>query len=138
MLKEAGYHKNSNHILEKDGKELRLKFVYYSSRAEIPFIAQYVQSELAKLGIVLDLVSYEKLPLDQYNAGAFDIGIDSFSTATNSNPSLLLRVGFTKEASDNFLHYFHNDRVEEIAKELSLEKDAKNDLLWQKRHKNLL
>lgn len=138
LLKEAGYHKNSNHILEKDGKELRFKFVYYSSRAEIPFIAQYVQSELAKLGIVLDLVSYEKLPLDQYNAGAFDIGVDSFSTATNSNPSLLLRVGFTKEASDNFLHYFHNDRVEEIAKELSLEKDAKKRFALAKEAQELI
>lgn len=122
LLKEAGY-EDKDGILVKGDKPLELRLVNYSSRAEIPIIAQYLQGELAKVGISLELVAYEQLPVDQYNAGDFDLGFDSYTIATSADPKKLLDLGFTSDASENFNNYFRSERIDEISKELLTESD---------------
>lgn len=139
LLKEAGFaDENGDGILEKEGKALSLRITYYSSRAEMPIIAQYMQSEYRKLGIDIQLVTYEKLPKDQYGAGDFDIGFDSYTVATSANPKTLLDIGFLKDASDNYNNYYFNEKIEEIGKALAQEGDIKKRIALAKEAERII
>ncbi|MFV0515833.1 MAG: ABC transporter substrate-binding protein [Aminipila sp.] len=122
LLKDAGFaDSDGDGILEKNGKKLSLKLCNYPTRSEIPIIAQYLQGELAKIGIEIELVGYEKLPVEQYQSGNFDLAFDGFSIATSTDPKRLLDVAFSETASENYIGYYKNDRVNEIVKLLETE-----------------
>ncbi len=124
LLEEAGYKDtDGDGIVDKDGKNMKLRIAYYSQRAQLPIIAQYVQGEFKKIGVDSELIASEKLAKEQYKAGDFDVAFDSWISAYGPNPAFALNNGFTANAPDNFSGYYKNDRVEEIAKILESEKD---------------
>lgn len=122
LLEESGLKDtNGDGILEKDGKDVKLRITYYISRPEMPIIAQYIQTEFKKVGIDAELISFDKQAVDNYNAGDFDIGFDSWTVATSANPFKLLNLGFKTGATNNFNGYFSDERIDEIAELLKSE-----------------
>ena len=56
LLNEAGWtDSNGDGILDKNGKPLKLTFITYPERAELPPIAEVIQQQLEKVGIKTDL-----------------------------------------------------------------------------------
>lgn len=92
LLDEAGWKDtDGDGIRDKDGQPLRLNFVVYNSRAELPLYAEAVQSDLKKLGfdIVIQNVDYNLI--DQMGIkGEYDLLISNITTANTGDPEIYL------------------------------------------------
>lgn len=92
LLAEAGWKDtNGNGILDKDGKELTLNFVYYSGRAELPLYAEATQADAKKVGIDIKLQNVDYNVLDgMRQKGDFDLIISNIITANTGDPAVYL------------------------------------------------
>lgn len=74
MLEEAGWTLGSDGVRQKDGKKLELNLLYNSDSVTEKTIAEYLQSEYAKLGISLHIAGEEEQSYrDKMKAGTFDM-----------------------------------------------------------------
>jgi peptide/nickel transport system substrate-binding protein len=117
LLKEAGFVKGPNGILEKDGKPF---VIVYSSTANNPWRAQdeaIVQSDWGKLGIEVKIVNYPASTffgdiVPNGKADAFE-----FEDLNNPDPGLTLPTVFDCNATppngENYTHYC-NPRVDAL------------------------
>ena len=92
LLKEAGWtDTNGDGILDKDGKPLKLDFVVYNSRAELPLYAEAVQADLKKLGFDINIKSVDYNLVDQMGIkGEYDLLISNITTANTGDPEIYL------------------------------------------------
>lgn len=75
ILKEAGWEKadNSKYVM-KDGKELAVKFNYDTNKVIDKRIAEYLQQELSKIGVKIQILGEEKQAFqDRQKSGDFQI-----------------------------------------------------------------
>ena len=64
LLDEAGWKDtNGDGIRDKNGQPLKLDFVVYNSRAELPLYAEAVQSDLKKLGFDINIKTVDYNPV---------------------------------------------------------------------------
>jgi len=121
VLAEAGYEDtDGDGILEKDGKELSFRITSYASRAEVPIMAEAVQSSLKSIGIETTIESHETIPSENYKAGDFDIGFRSHSAS--ADPYYYINMLFTESANNNN-GGFANDNLEALMEQLFAEFD---------------
>lgn len=74
MLDDAGWKLASSGVREKGGKKLELSLLYNSNSVTEKSIAEYLQSEYAKLGIVVNIKGEEEQSYrDNMKAGNFDM-----------------------------------------------------------------
>ncbi|UOE96185.1 nickel ABC transporter substrate-binding protein [Alkalihalobacillus sp. LMS39] len=102
LLKEAGYEKNSEGMLEKDGEVLALTLATYQGRPELPLIAQYLQAEAASVGIDINITVIEDI--DSYlweKQNEWDIVTYSNLTAPRGDGGYFLNVAYQPEGSLN-------------------------------------
>ncbi|MGM0845070.1 MAG: nickel ABC transporter substrate-binding protein [Bacillota bacterium] len=126
LLKEAGYEKNSDGELEKDGKALELTLATYEGRPELPMMAQYFQSEAANLGIKVNVATVENI--DSYlweQQQEWDIATYSNLSAPRGDGGYFFNVAYLPDGSlnpgsINILEV--NDLTEQLNKEADLEK----------------
>ncbi|QFT89578.1 Glutathione-binding protein GsiB precursor [Bacillus sp. THAF10] len=102
LLKEAGYEKNKNGQLEKDGEVLSLKLATYQGRPELPLIAQYLQGEAKKIGVEIEIVTIENI--DSYlweKQKEWDIVTYSNLTAPRGDGGYFFNVAYLPEGALN-------------------------------------
>ncbi len=102
LLKDAGYVKNANGTLEKDGQPLQLKLATYQGRPELPLMAQYLQAEAASLGIKVDIITVENI--DTYlweQPNDWDLVTYSNLTAPRGDGGYFLNVAYLPEGALN-------------------------------------
>lgn len=129
FLNEAGYtDTDGDGIREKNGKKLELNLAFYTSRSELPVIAQAMQSELKEIGIAVKLQSYESVA-NVLKSGSFDLCLYSVNTATSGDPQSFLELYFKTGGSENYGKY-SNPEVDSLIDELKNEKDTqkRNDI----------
>ena len=92
LLDEAGWKDtNGDGIREKDGQPLKLDFVVYNSRAELPLYAEAVQSDLKKLGFDINIKTVDYNLVDQMGIkGEYDLLISNITTANTGDPEIFL------------------------------------------------
>lgn len=92
LLDEAGWKDtDGDGIRDKDGKPLRLDFVVYNSRAELPLYAEAVQSDLKKLGFDINIKNVDYNLIDQMGIkGDYDLLISNITTANTGDPEIYL------------------------------------------------
>ena len=74
MLDEAGWVVGTDKIREKDGQKLNIDLLYNSDSVTEKSIAEYLQSEYQKIGILLDIHGEEEQSYrDNMKAGNFDM-----------------------------------------------------------------
>lgn len=74
MLDDAGWKKDKDGIREKDGNKLELKLLYNSNSVTEQTIAEYLQSEYKKIGIIIHPEGQEEQSYrDNMKAGTFDM-----------------------------------------------------------------
>ncbi len=112
LLEEAGYAKNDSGIYEKDGEELSIHMITYSSRADLPILMQLAASEFAAMGIEssTDVVDDIGAALE---AGEYDLAFYAQHTAPSGEPSAFLNMAFGEGGSRNYAGY-HSDAVDEL------------------------
>ncbi len=139
LLEGAGFADgDGDGILEKDGKPLTLRVMYYTSRGELPIIAQFLQNEYKKIGVATELMPFEKAPEEQMAAGDFDIAFYSFSVAVSANPQTLLDNAYVKDAPGNFNNYYSNPEIDAIAESLKTEGDVEKRIELGKKAEQLI
>lgn len=92
LLDEAGWKDtDGDGIREKDGKPLKLDFVVYNSRAELPLYAEAVQADLKKLGFAINIKAVDYNLIDQMGIkGEYDLLISNITTANTGDPEIFL------------------------------------------------
>nr|WP_256324668.1 ABC transporter substrate-binding protein [Selenomonas ruminantium] len=92
LLDEAGWKDtNGDGIREKDGQPLKLDFVVYNSRAELPLYAEAVQADLKKLGFDINIKTVDYNLVDQMGIkGEYDLLISNITTANTGDPEIFL------------------------------------------------
>ena len=92
LLDEAGWKDtNGDGIRDKDGQPLKLDFVVYNSRAELPLYAEAVQSDLKKLGFDINIKTVDYNLVDQMGIkGEYDLLISNITTANTGDPEIFL------------------------------------------------
>lgn len=90
LLKEAGYTgTNSDGYVTKGGQPLTLRWLTYTSRQELPLLAEYAQSALKDIGIKLDVNATDNYK-DFLKRGEYDIYAQAIVTAPTGDPEYYL------------------------------------------------
>lgn len=92
LLDEAGWKDtDGDGIRDKDGKPLKVDFVVYNSRAELPLYAEAVQSDMKKIGIDVNIKNVDYNLIDQMGIkGEYDLLISNITTANTGDPEVFL------------------------------------------------
>ena len=108
ILADAGYADvdGDGYVENPDGSQLSVRFVIYTSRAELGVYAQAAQSNLKDIGIRMELetVSYETL-LDKRDAGDYDLLIWNVLVANTGDPESYLRENWYSTSVNNTAGY---------------------------------
>jgi len=118
-LEDAGWvDSDGDGIREKDGQKLVLRWLSYSSRQELPLLAESAQATLKDIGIQLDL----NITAD-HNSIAKDPSAWDIYAAANVNSGLGDPTNFFSthclETSTKNRGSYHSGRLEELAAELN-------------------
>ncbi len=117
LLKEAGYtDTDGDGYVDKDGKNLELRYLTYTSRQELPLLAEAAQANLREIGIKLDVNATDNYKNFLKN-GAYDIFAKAIVTAPTGDPEYYFTGHILKNAVDN-RGYYESDVVESLAHEL--------------------
>ncbi|MGO4889986.1 nickel ABC transporter substrate-binding protein [Anaerobacillus sp. MEB173] len=133
LLREAGYEKNSDGKLEKDGEVLQLTLSTFQGRPELPLMAQYLQAEAANLGIELNIVMVESI--DSYlwdQQDEWDIATYSLLSAPRGDGGYFLNVSYLPEGSLN-PGQINIPELNEITKQLNVTSDLNERISLQKK-----
>ena len=92
LLDEAGWKDtDGDGIRDKNGQPLKLDFVVYNSRAELPLYAEAVQADLKKLGFDINIKTVDYNLVDQMGIkGEYDLLISNITTANTGDPEIFL------------------------------------------------
>ena len=118
LLKEAGY----------ADKKLTLKLVTYSSRAELPSIAQVIQNDLKNAGINVKIEIGDNIE-DILSSGDFDLAIYSNINSSTGDALAYLNNAFYTNGASNYGKY-SNKEVDKLINQLKVEfnKDKRDKL----------
>ena len=117
LLAEAGYtDQDGDGYVEKDGKPLELRWLTYTSRQELPLLAEAAQAALKKIGIHLQVNA-----TDNYKAflkrGEYDLYAKAFVTAPTGDPEYYFTTHVLAKSAYND-GFYQNSRMETLAKEI--------------------
>lgn len=105
ILSSAGYQDaDGDGILEKNGKKLELNLAFYTTRSELPVIAEAMQAQLKEIGIATKLQSYESVA-NVLKSKNFDLCLLSVNTAVTGDPQSFLESYFKTGGSENYGGY---------------------------------
>lgn len=117
LLAEAGYtEKDADGYVMKNGQPLSLRWLTYTSRQELPLLAEYAQSQLKKIGIKLNVNATDNYK-DFLKRGEYDIYAQAMVTAPTGDPEYYL---MSKIASGQPYNngYYTNSRVDQLISQL--------------------
>ncbi|KHF40664.1 nickel ABC transporter substrate-binding protein [Halalkalibacter okhensis] len=132
LLKEAGYEKNDNGKLEKDGETLTLTLATFQGRPELPLMAQYLQAEAASIGIEINIVTVENI--DSYlwdQQDEWDLVTYSNLTAPRGDGGYFFNVAYLPEGSLN-PGQINIPKLNELTKQLNVTADLDERIALQK------
>lgn len=129
ILSEAGYQDtNGDGIREKNNRKLKLRLALYTTRSELPVLAQAIQAQLQEIGIGVKLESYESVS-QVLQSKNFDLGLYSVNTATSGDPQAFLELYYRTGGNANYGGY-SNPTVDALIDKLRSVRDtqARNEI----------
>lgn len=129
LLAEAGYaDTNGDGYVEKDGKTLELRYLTYTSRQELPLLAESAQDTLKQIGIKLNVNATNNYK-NFLKTEDYDIYSKAFVTAPTGDPEYYFTTHLLDSSSYNH-GFYHSDAVEALAEQLrnSFDKDQRAEL----------
>lgn len=123
VLEAAGWiDADGDGIREKDGQKLSIKWLTYTSRQELPLLAESVQASYKLAGIDV-LVNATDSYKDFLKAGDYDVFANAFVTAPTGDPQYYFTTHVVDNSDYNRGHY-HSDKVETLVAQLRSEFDT--------------
>ncbi|MDQ0252750.1 ABC-type transport system substrate-binding protein [Evansella vedderi] len=133
LLKKAGYEKNQDGKLEKDGEILELTLTTFQGRPELPLMAQYLQAEAANIGIQLNIVTVENI--DSYlwdQQDEWDLVTYTLLSAPRGDGGYFLNVAYLPDGSLN-PGQINIPELNEIIEKLNMTSDFNERIDLQKK-----
>ena len=123
LLEEAGWtDSDGDGIREKDGQALRIRWLTYPSRQELPLLAESAQASLRDIGIDVDVnctADHNSIITDM---GAWDVYASANVNASIGDPEYFFTSFCLDSSSKNKGHY-HSDVIEALEKQMAVEFD---------------
>ncbi len=119
VLEAAGWvDSDGDGIREKDGVRLRIRWLTYPSRQELPLLAEAAQATLKDIGIEVIINSTADHNSIRADSTAWDVYASAMVTAPTGDPAYFFTTHCLDSSSVNDGRY-HSDDLEELAAELS-------------------
>ena len=117
LLAEAGYRDtDGDGYLDKDGKPLELHYLTYTSRQELPLLAEAAQASLKNIGVKLVVTATDNYkPL--LKSGGYDIFAKAIVTAPTGDPEYYFTSHIVKGAVDN-AGFYDSPQIAALEEEL--------------------
>lgn len=123
LLEAAGFaDSDGDGYLERDGIALSLTLLTYTSRQELPLLAEFAQAQLADIGIRLTVKATDSY-LSDLESGNFDLFASAFVAAPTGDAQYYFTTHLLTNASNNYGHY-ENVSVQEHIQAMRGEFDA--------------
>jgi len=124
ILESAGWiDTDGDDIREKNGQKLSINWLTYTSRQELPLLAESVQASYKKAGIDVKVNATDSYK-DFLKAGKYDVFANAFVTAPTGDSQYYFTTHVI-DGSDYNRGYYHNDKVEKLLEQLRNEFDSK-------------
>lgn len=124
LLEEAGWvDTDGDGIREKDAQELKIRWLTYPSRQELPLLAESVQATLKDIGMDVEINSTADHNSIRADSSAWDVYASAMVTAPTGDPEYFFTTHCLDNSAVNNGHY-HSDRLEELEKELAVTFDT--------------
>ena len=124
MLEQSGWKdSDGDGFVDKNGKNLTIRWLTYPSRAELPLLAENAQSTLKEIGIDVK-INCNQNNKDYLKNDDFDVYACSMVTAPTGDPQYYITSSYIDGAAYN-KGYYHNDEVEALTNQLRDEFDPK-------------
>ncbi|MFI5382616.1 MAG: ABC transporter substrate-binding protein [Methanosarcina thermophila] len=119
LLNEAGWtDSNGDGILDKNGKPLKLTFITYPERAELPPIAEVIQQQLEKVGIKTELMVLNYDAANSLrNKGEFDMFLIGRGLLFVPDPDEIMMTDYHSSGTlidGSGAYRWHNDTVDKL------------------------
>ena len=105
-------------IREKEGQKLCIRWLTYSSRQELPLLAQSAQASLKEIGIQVEIISTADHNARRQDPAAWDVYANAMVTSPTGDPAYFFATHCLDTSPANNGHY-HSDALEELADQLS-------------------
>jgi len=132
LLAEAGWtDTDGDGYVDQDGNPLVLRWLTYTSRQELPLLAESAQATLKDIGIKVEINATDNYN-DHLEKGEFDIYAKAFVAAPTGDSQYYITTHLLDSSAYNNGNY-HSDNVEALAEQLRNEYDAekRSDLAVQ-------
>lgn len=132
LLRQAGWQdSDGDGYVDKDGQNLTLRWLTYTSRQELPLLAESAQSFLKNIGIRV-IVNATDNYNDFLKRGDWDIYAKAFVAAPTGDPQYYFTTHVLDSSSYNSGKY-HSDNVEQLTQQLrnEFDPDTRNKLAIQ-------
>ncbi|MFT8349106.1 ABC transporter substrate-binding protein [Clostridium saccharoperbutylacetonicum] len=132
ILEAAGWvDTDGDGIREKKGQKLSINWLTYTSRQELPLLAESVQASYKKAGIDVKVNATDNYK-DFLKSGNYDVFANAFVTAPTGDPQYYFTTHVVDGSDYNTGHYY-NDKVEKLVDQLRNEFDfsKRRDLAMQ-------
>lgn len=124
VLEQAGWvDTDGDGVREKNGQKLRIRWLTYPSRQELPLLAESAQASLKKIGIDTEINSTANHNVLRQDKTAWDIYASAMVTAPTGDPSYFFTYCCLDSSVANVGGY-HSDRLEKLAQQMSQTMDA--------------
>ena len=117
LLADSGWSDSDNDgYVDKGGKNLELRWLTYTSRQELPLLAEAAQANLKKIGIKLNVNATDNYKTFLKN-GDYDIFSKAIVTAPTGDPEYYFTSHIVPGAVDN-AGFYHSEQIAALEKEL--------------------
>ena len=124
MLEEAGWvDSDGDGVREKDGQRLRIVWLTYPGRQELPLLAESVQFSLGEIGFEVEVNCTANHTSIRTDTSAWDVYASALVTAPTGDPEYFFSATCVTDAPKNFGGYSNPD-LDALAEQLSEEFDT--------------
>ena len=117
LLREAGYEDtDGDGYVDRNGKNLELRYLTYTSRQELPLLAESAQANLKKIGIKLNVNATDNYK-PVLKSGEYDIFAKAIVTAPTGDPEYYFTSHIVPGAVDN-AGFYDSTAIAELESQL--------------------
>lgn len=124
LLEEAGWvDSDGDGIREKNDQKLKIRWLTYPSRQELPLLAESAQATLKEIGMDVEINSTADHNSIRTDSSAWDVYASAMVTAPTGDPEYFFTTHCLDSSAVNNGHY-HSDQLEELEKTLAVTFDT--------------